>query len=110
MALYAMKDDSIAAIIQELGDRLKRARLNRNMTQLEVANLIGISRKTVLNAEKGNAHLEVFVNIMVALDVTGQLDLFLPKQMISPLQLSKMQGRIRKRASKSGGAVAKKQV
>lgn len=108
MALYTMKDDSVAAIIQELGDRLKRARLNRNMTQLEVANMTGVSRKAVLNAEKGNAHLEVFVNIMVTLDVAGQLDLFLSKQIISPLQLSKMQGRIRKRASKLGVAVAKK--
>ncbi|KAE9625337.1 helix-turn-helix domain-containing protein [Aeromonas veronii] len=103
-----MKDDSVAAIIQELGDRLKRARLNRNMTQLEIANLTGVSRKAVLNAEKGNAHLEVFVNIMVALDVAGQLDSFLPKQIISPLQLSKMQGKIRKRASRSSIAVAKK--
>ncbi|THJ44991.1 helix-turn-helix transcriptional regulator [Aeromonas veronii] len=92
-------DESPSAIAAELGDRLKQARLNRNKTQGEVAELAGVTRKTVCNAEKGQTQLETFVSIMSALDLLGHLDLFLPKQIVSPLQLAKMQGKKRKRAS-----------
>lgn len=92
-------DESPSAIAAELGERLKLARLNRNKTQEEVAELAGITRKTVRNAEKGQVQLETLVSIMSALDLLGHLDLFLPKQIISPLQLAKMQGKTRKRAS-----------
>ena len=90
---------SVAAIARELGERLKRARLNNDLTQAQVAEKAGVSRKAVLNAEKGKAQLEIFVAIMAALDLTGQLDLFLPPQDISPLQLARLQGRKRQRAS-----------
>ena len=90
---------SPAAISQELGERLKQARLNANMTQVEVANQAGITRKAVLNAEKGKVQLEVFIAIMGALKLAGQLDNFLPFQDISPIQLAKLQGRKRQRAS-----------
>jgi putative transcriptional regulator len=92
-------DKTAHALAEELGERLKQARLNRDMTQSEVAQLAGVARKTVLNAEKGRAQLETFIAIMIALDVAGQLDLFLPKQEISPLQLAKLQGKKRQRAS-----------
>ena len=88
-----------AAIAEELGERLKQARLNRDMTQSEVAERAGVSRKAVLNAEKGIVRLEVLLAIMAALDLTGQLDLFLPSQEISPIQLSRLKGKVRQRAS-----------
>lgn len=92
-------DSSAAAMAEELGSRLKQARLNLDLTQAEVAQRAGISRKAVLNAEKGQAQLETFITIMAALHLTGQLDLFLPKQPLSPLQLAKLQGKRRQRAS-----------
>ena len=101
MELYTMITDSPRAITKELGERLKRARLNRNMTQLEVAEKTGVSRKTVLNAEKGMSQLESFVAIMIALELTDHIYLFLPPQHISPLQLAKMYGKKRERASRS---------
>lgn len=90
---------SVAAIAEELGERLKQARLNQNMTQAEVAESVGINRRLVMNAEKGKAQLEVFVAILVALNLTSHLELFLPKQQISPIQLARLQGRQRQRAS-----------
>lgn len=90
---------SVAAIAEELGERLKQARLNQNMTQAEVAEVVGISRRQVMNAEKGKAQLEVFVAILVALNLTSHLEIFLPKQQISPIQLARLQGRQRQRAS-----------
>lgn len=96
MGLY---EKTPAAIAQELGERLKQARLNADMTQIEVADHAGVSRKSVLNAEKGKAQLEVFVAILSALNLVGQLENFLPVQEISPIQLSKLKGRQRQRAS-----------
>ncbi|NJM32011.1 MAG: helix-turn-helix transcriptional regulator [Limnobacter sp.] len=90
---------SASALAEELGERLKQARLNADYTQAEVAKLAGISRKAVLNAEKGKAQLEVFVAILEALRLTEQLDLFLPKPGISPIQLARLQGKKRQRAS-----------
>lgn len=90
---------SPSAIAVELGERLKQARLNQNLTQAEVASFVGVSRALVLNAEKGKAQLEVFVAILAALNLTSHLDLFLPQQQISPIQLAKLQGRQRQRAS-----------
>lgn len=90
---------SAASIAHELGARLKSARLNKDMTQQEVAGRAGLSRKTVLNAEKGKVQLENLVAIMQALELISQLDLFLPEPQISPLQLAKLQGKKRQRAS-----------
>lgn len=88
-----------SAFAAEIGERLKQARLNQDFTQSEVADIAGLARKTVLNAEKGKVQLENLIAIMMALDLTDQLDLFLPKQEISPLQLAKLQGKKRQRAS-----------
>ena len=94
---------SPAAIAEALGQRLKQARLNRDLTQIEVAERAGVSRKAVLNAEKGKAQLEVLVAILQALDLTTQLDSFLPPQPPSPIQLAKLQGKQRQRASGQRG-------
>ncbi len=88
-----------SAIAEQLGERLKQARLNADMTQIEVADHAGVSRKAVLNAEKGRAQLEIFIAILSALNLTHQLENFLPAQKISPIQLSKLRGRKRQRAS-----------
>ena len=95
----AIENMSPAAIATELGERLKQARLNANMTQIEVAEQAGVTRKAVLYAEKGKVQLEVLIAIMGALNLTSQLNNFLPIQEISPLQLAKLQGRKRQRAS-----------
>ncbi|PWC10940.1 transcriptional regulator [Brenneria roseae subsp. americana] len=94
-----MTNKSPAAIAEELGERLKQARLNSNLTQSEVADLAGLSRKAVLNAEKGKVQLEALIAIMAALNLTEQLDKFLPPQDISPIQLARLQGKQRQRAS-----------
>jgi len=85
----------------ELGQRLKQARLNSDMTQVEVAERAGVTRKTVINAEKGKTQLEAFIAILSALNLDHQLEKLLPEQLISPLQLAKLHGRKRQRASGS---------
>jgi putative transcriptional regulator len=92
---------STSAWIEELGQRLKQARLNADMTQVEVAERAGVSRKAVINAEKGKVPLETFITILSTLDLDHHLNSFLPPQKISPLQLAKLQGKQRQRASGS---------
>lgn len=95
----SLEHSSPNAVAAELGDRLRQARLNADLTQIEVAKLAGLTRKVVGNAEKGHVQLDSFVAIMLALDLAGHLDKFLPKQEISPIQLMKLHGRTRSRAS-----------
>lgn len=89
------------AIAEELGNRLKQARLRADLTQSEVALRSGLSRRTVLNAERGKVQLENLVAILAAMDMADQLNMFLPKQEISPIQLAKLKGQQRQRASGS---------
>ena len=93
--------ESPHAIAAELGDRIKVARLNVDLTQKELAEKAGISLKAVTNSEKGKSTLESIVAVLVALDLTDQLNFFIPKQEISPIQLAKLQGKERKRATGS---------
>jgi len=97
------KPNTPAAIAAEIGERLKRARLNRDMTQSKVAERAGVSRLAVLNAEKGNVRLKVLIAILSALDLAGELDLFLPGQEVSPVQLARLRGKVRQRASGQRG-------
>ena len=94
-----LKNKSPAAVAEILGERLKQARLNQDMTQTEVAKLAGLSRKAVLNAEKGKVQLESLIAIMLVLQLDEQLQQFLPEPPVSPLQLAKLQGKQRQRAS-----------
>lgn len=102
-----LKNMSPTAITEELGNRLKRARLNVDLTQAELASRTGLNRRTILNAEKGKAQLENFVAILGALGMTEQLNMFLPVQEISPLQLAKLKGQERQRASKAKNKIPK---
>lgn len=91
--------DSPHAIIAELGERIRTARLNADLTQEELAKKAGISLKAVTNSEKGKSTLLSIVSILVALDMTEQLNAFIPRQVLSPIQLAKLQGKERQRAT-----------
>ena len=92
---------SPTAIVEQLGERLKQARLNADLTQVELASRTGLNRRTILNAEKGNVQLKNMVAILVSLGMVEQINLFLPVQEISPLQLAKLKGKKRQRASRT---------
>lgn len=92
--------DSPEAVAEELGNRLKQVRLNADLTQVELSDKSGISVKLIQGAEKGKAQLVTMVAILQALDLAEQLNNFIMPQKISPLQLMKLQGKERQRASK----------
>lgn len=84
-----------------VGGRLRAYRLQRNLTVEEVATKGGLSRNTVLNAERGaNPRLVTVIRLLRALDRLDALDAFLPTPRISPLALLEGKGKPRRRASK----------
>lgn len=89
-------------ILRELGERLRRERLNRNLTQAHLAEEAGIARRTLQKAEEGEVTtLATLVAILRGLGLLSQLENLLPEQTLSPVQLARMQGRERQRASQS---------
>ena len=90
------------AIMRELGRRLKRRRLQKNLSQETVAERAGISRSTVALVEKGSpTGLQTFLQILRVVGALDELELFLQDPGISPLTLAKMRGRERQRAYRS---------
>ncbi len=86
-------------IVSELGRRLKSLRLNRNYSQQEIAELTGLSVTAVQSAEKGESKMITYIKILRVLGSLQALDKFLPVVDISPLQLAKLEGKRRQRAS-----------
>lgn len=98
MSIYGMSD---RAILKEIGRRLKRKRLEKNFSQQKLADLAGINRTTVSDIEQGSpSGVLTLVGILRALDALDELNSFLPDPGISPLQLAKMKGKERRRASR----------
>lgn len=89
-------------ILEELGERIQRKRLNKNISQKELAKRAGISRRSIYLMESGQpVGMKVFISILRALKSLDELDAFLPEVDLSPIELAKLKGRVRQRASGS---------
>jgi transcriptional regulator with XRE-family HTH domain len=98
MDYYSMSD---RAILREIGGRLRRRRLDKNLSQQTLADLAGLSRTTVSDLERGApAGMLTLVQVLRALGGLEELDAFLPDPGLSPLELARMKGRERQRASR----------
>ena len=88
-------------VLQEVGERLARTRLERNLTQANLAKTAGISKRTLERLESGasSTQLTTFIRVCRALGLLPRFDTFLPKPLASPVQQVKLHGRKRKRAS-----------
>ena len=96
MDFYSLSDKYIA---QELGNRLKALRLQKNITQKALAEATTLSLNSIKSLETGRGKLATLIAVLRELEALDHLDNFIPEISISPMQLAKMQGRIRKRAS-----------
>jgi len=96
MDFYALSDKYIE---QELGNRLKALRLQRNITQKELAEATTLSLNSIKSLEAGRGKLSTIIAVLRELGALDQLDNFIPEISISPMQIAKMQGRVRQRAS-----------
>ena len=80
------ENDSRLYIAALLGMSLKRIRLNLDMTQAEVENKAWISRRTVLNAEKGDAKLSYLIAILGELNMLNNFNVLIPEVLLSPIE------------------------
>jgi putative transcriptional regulator len=88
-------------IISEIAGRVKQIRLNKNVSQKELADHIGIDRGHISKFENGKPiTLLSLTKIMRALEMLEDLDKAIPIVPISPIALMKIQEKQRKRASK----------
>lgn len=94
-------------IEQELGKRLKRKRLDLNLSQMEVATRSGLSRRTITAIENGEGStLTTLIGLLRALNALDTLEEFLPDPGISPLALMNLQEEPVKYSSKPRRAAA----
>ena len=96
------------AIVQELGQRLARLRLDQNLTQAQLAHEAGVGVRTVQRLEAGTVapQLTMFIRICRALGIVDHFNLLVPEPIPSPMQQLKMRGKLRRRASGKSAAVA----
>lgn len=104
------RESSEKAVLEELGERLSRYRLNRNQTQESLAEEAGVSERTIIRMEKGRStQLNNLIRVLRVLDLLQNLDALLPAPPLSPIQQVKLRGKQRERASSSPqGPVSKK--
>ena len=95
------KQATDAVVLGELGTRLAQVRLGRNLTQAQLAEQAGISKRTVERLESGSVatQLSGFIRVCRVLDLINRFDLLVPEPIPSPVEQLKLQGRRRQRAS-----------
>jgi len=92
------------AILHELGGRLARLRLERNLTQAALAAEAGVSKRTVERMEAGAVatHLSGVLRVCRALGLIERFDALVPEPVIGPMDQLKLRGKERRRASTRG--------
>ena len=94
-----MTDD---AVLEELGRRLERRRIDFGLTQAKLAEQAGVSKRTIERMEAGAAtQTRNLIRILRILDLLQGLDQLIPETGPSPMDLLKLKGKERKRASSS---------
>ena len=73
-------------ILSDLGARLARLRLDRNLTQEQFAHEAGVSKRTVVRLEQGqSSQLLNFIRVLRALHLLEQFAAVIPAPFISPI-------------------------
>ncbi len=87
-------------ILAELGERLRRCRLDLNRTQAEVAHEAGIGKATLERLEAGKAaQLSSLLRVLRVLGLVDRLETLVPAPLPSPIALLAAEGAPRQRAS-----------
>jgi transcriptional regulator with XRE-family HTH domain len=89
------------AALQELGARLTRQRVERNLTQAALAERAGVGRATLQRLERGESvQVLSLIKLLRALDLLSALDIAVPESAdlpIAQLERERSPGRLRAR-------------
>jgi transcriptional regulator with XRE-family HTH domain len=90
-----------AAVLQELGARLSRQRLEAGLTQAALARQAGLAKRTLERIEAGHgAEMVSLIRLLRALQLADRLDGTVPELPPSPIALLELRGKQRRRASR----------
>lgn len=90
------------AVMAKLGARIKGHRLQRNITQADLAHEAGISTPTMQRLEAGaTVQLASLLRVLRALRMLDRIDALVPRPLASPMELLERAGQQRQRASRS---------
>ena len=89
------------AILGELGARMARIRLELNLTQAQLAEQAGVSKRTVERLESGGVatQLSGFIRVCRVLELIERFEALIPEPLPSPVEQMKLGGRKRRSAS-----------
>jgi putative transcriptional regulator len=91
-------------VLGELGQRLARTRLERNLSQERLAADAGVSKRTVERLEAGESiKSNSLIRVLRALGQLEALDRMVPEPLPSPVERVRLQGRRRRRATNPRG-------
>ena len=88
------------AVLRELGERLAKRRLDLKLTQAEVADQAGVSKRTVERIEAGaTTQVSTMIRILRALELLEGLGRLVGEVGPRPMDLLKLKGTTRRRAT-----------
>ncbi len=88
------------AILRELGERVARARIESQLTQANMAEQAGVSKRTIERIEAGtSAQMSSMLRVLRALGLLEGLNQLVPEPGPRPMELLKLKGKRRQRAS-----------
>ena len=92
---------SDSAIMNELGTRIEQYRIAQEMTQAALAEAAGVGKRTIERLEAGESlQLAVLLRVLRALGLIDALDALVPEASARPMDLLKLRGKTRSRASR----------
>jgi putative transcriptional regulator len=97
------------AILKELGERLRKLRLRKNITQEELAERALLSVGTIKSLEAGKGKLSTLVAVLRELGALDQLDQFIPPVSISPIKMAEASSKASSKRERASGAGRKSQ-
>lgn len=93
------------AVMTELGRRLARRRLDVGLTQAHAAEQAGIGKRTLERIEAGaDTQMLTVIRLLRVLELMDAVDHLVPEPGPRPMDLLKLKGKERQRASSKRGA------
>ena len=90
-------------ILKEIGERISTIRLNQNLTQADLAEEAGVSKRTVERLEAGDSvQITNLIRLLRSLGLQRRLEILFPEPVVSPIAQLKLHGKKRRRASSKG--------
>lgn len=88
------------AVLNEPGERLAQHCLDRNLTQAQLAEVAGVSKRTLVRLEGGEStQLTNLIRVVRALGLLSNLDTFISPPLESLIEQLQREGKRRKRAT-----------